>query len=157
MPPTWMKVGIFRFASLRLTSAATDTADKPTLEYVNYPGTVAFHRDTMDADVLGLQDGGVIKIILDNGRQMGDKECGEVNYDNALVEGLTATTAGSDYRAKSSDEHSRLVFNNGNPARTLTVKDPGIIALCYCAITSDAICDSATIDGIYQNYWRLLT
>jgi hypothetical protein len=147
---SWMKVGIFRFASLRLTSAATDTADKPTLEYVNFPGTVAFHRDAMDADVLGLQDGGVIKILLDNERKMGDKECGEVNYDNALVEGLTATTAGSDYRAKASEEHSRLVFNNGNPARTLTVKDPGIIALCYCAITSDSICAD-------QSYWKLVT
>ena len=37
-----------------------------------------FHRDAMDADVLGLQDGGVIKILLDNERKMGDKECGEV-------------------------------------------------------------------------------
>jgi hypothetical protein len=146
----WMKVGAFRFAPLRLVSAATDTSDKPALEYVNYPGTVAFHRADADRDVLGLQDGGVIKILMDTARVKGDKECGEANYDNALVEGLTATTAGSDFRAKASEEHKKLVFNNGNPARTLGVKDPGIIAICYCAITSDAICAE-------ERYWKLVT
>ena len=32
----------------------------------------------------------------------------------------------------------------------LQVKDPGIIALCYCAITSDSICAD-------QSYWKLVT
>ena len=46
-----------------------------------------FHRDPMDADVLGLQDGGVIKILLDNERKMGDKECGEVtSADGAPID-----------------------------------------------------------------------
>lgn len=147
---TWMKVGAFRFAGLRLCSAATDTADKPALEYVNYPGTVTFNRAAEDADVLGLQDGGVVKIVLDSNRMMGDKECGEVSYDNALVEGLTANTAGSDYRGKASDELNKLVFNNGNPARTLTVKETGIIAICYCAITTDSYC-------AHDSYWKLVT
>jgi hypothetical protein len=147
---TWMKAGIFRFAPLRLVSAATDTADKPNIEYVNYAGVVALNLPPADHDVLGLQDGGVIKILMDTQKNMGDFECGKANYDNALVEGLTATTAGSDFRGKASEEHGKLVFNNGNPARTLTVKDPGIIAICYCAITIDGICAD-------QNYWKLLT
>jgi hypothetical protein len=146
----WLKVGIFRFSPLRLVSAATDASDKPTLEYVNYPGTVAFNRQDEDANVLGLQDGGVIKILYDRFEVVDDAQCGTGIFQNSLVSGLTETTAGQDYRGKASTDYKKLIFNNGNPARTLTVKQSGIIALCYCAITFESVCKD-------PSYWKLVS
>jgi len=51
--------------------------------------------DAVEGDHRAMAVAQVVKIVLDSNRMMGDKECGEVSYDNALVEGLTANTAGS--------------------------------------------------------------
>lgn len=83
----WFKVGQLRIASFRLVSAAANTSSSSyelSLEYVNQPGQVAFARPLLDYQVMGLQEGGIIKFVEDNAMTMTDQGCSNAVYDGDL-------------------------------------------------------------------------
>jgi hypothetical protein len=64
----WFKVGSLRLSPTRLVSSATSRSNLPAqwnIEFVNQPGIVALYRSYADADVLGLQENGLLKIVAD--------------------------------------------------------------------------------------------
>eukprot|EP00929_Paragymnodinium_shiwhaense_P030622 TRINITY_DN1731_c0_g1_i1.p1 TRINITY_DN1731_c0_g1~~TRINITY_DN1731_c0_g1_i1.p1 ORF type:complete len:3325 (+),score=634.57 TRINITY_DN1731_c0_g1_i1:113-10087(+) len=157
-PFNWFKVGQMRFTSFRLVSGVTNVASVAsnlTIEYVNEPGVVAFERNILDYDVLGLQEGGMIKIVEDNANNMDDDGCRTAGYDwqtliNAENNGLDKATAPTLFAGKTTAEApKRLAFNNGDPNNNhVTIKKAGVIAVCYCAtvetipMTGERVCGS---------------
>ena len=68
----WFKVGQLRFASYQLVSAAYATASSPAVravQYIKQGGIIGFRRiGEDDYDVMGLAEGGVLKIIPDEAK-----------------------------------------------------------------------------------------
>ncbi|KAF4662280.1 protein arginine methyltransferase 10 [Perkinsus chesapeaki] len=142
----YFKVGILRLLPFRLASAATDTADRPFIQYVNEPAAVALYKPEIYEEALGFTDGGIIKIVDDSSpTPLMNSDCAARSYDNALLDGLTASSAASEYKG-ATNNYDRLMFNAGDFTKQVTVKKPGIMALCYCGIISDNAC----ADG---DYW----
>ncbi|KAF4663929.1 protein arginine methyltransferase 10 [Perkinsus olseni] len=140
----YFKVGMLRLLPFRLASAATDTADRPFLQYVNEPASVALYKPEDYQDALGFVDGGIIKILEDSTLPpLASSECATRPYDNALLDGLTASNAASEYKG-TTNSHDRLMFNSGDLSKLVTVKKPGIVALCYCGMIVDNACSDDT-------------
>eukprot|EP00929_Paragymnodinium_shiwhaense_P030623 TRINITY_DN1731_c0_g2_i1.p1 TRINITY_DN1731_c0_g2~~TRINITY_DN1731_c0_g2_i1.p1 ORF type:complete len:3304 (+),score=505.88 TRINITY_DN1731_c0_g2_i1:116-10027(+) len=161
---SWFKVGQMRFASFRLVSGVTNissVASNLTIEYVNEPGSLAFERNIVNYDLLGLQEGGMIKIVEDNAYALDDAGCRAAGYDGDTLihtenNGLNTTTAATLFAGKTiSEDPRRLTFNGGEPKNNhITIKKAGVVAICYCAtvevVDGENVCATAP-----QNSWVL--
>jgi hypothetical protein len=154
----WFKVGGFRLSPTRLVSAATARSNLPaqwSIEFMNQPGIVGLERQYADANVLGLQENSLLKIVKDQDRLIRDLGCSLSGYNSQLTAGLsTANAASMNYLGRSQRQTppdlKKVVFNSDAFVNTITVKEGGTIAICYCAITMDGVCyDPAN--------WKLIT
>jgi len=143
----WFKSGQLRFAPFRMVSAALNTSnlsEQLFIEFVNQPGVVAFYRPPIDYNVMGLQEGGMLKLVEDNAMVMNDALCATAEYDRLLVNessGLSASTAPILYSGRKPDaDGTRLVFNQGTVGNTIAVQKAGTVAICYCARVVENIC-----------------
>lgn len=145
-PENWFKVGQVLFSGYRMVSALSETATAQpdaSLQYVNWPGVVAFERKTAQHNVMGLSEGGIIKILSEDSRAVTDALCQTETYDSTLIEsasGLTQSSAYSAYRGTAADSDTRLVFNAGDQTNKITVKRAGVVAICYCQFANQNGC-----------------
>ncbi|CAD7940504.1 unnamed protein product [Amoebophrya sp. A25] len=152
----WFKVGQMRFTGIRLLSSVTPTATQPaqqSLQYVLESGQIVFQRAVADHEVMGLAEGGVIKVIQDNDLNKNDDSCRSSHntHDANLVEpvgGLSSASAFTNYKGTASGT-DRLAFNGGNSASNkITVKKAGVVAICYCQFADAGGC-------LLQDYWMM--
>ncbi|CAE7677938.1 TANC2, partial [Symbiodinium pilosum] len=136
----WFKVGQLRFAPFQPVSAASNISvlqEEFILEYMNTPGTFGFYRPWIDYGVMGLQEGGALKLVSDPDLTLTDAGCVAATYDTTLVDPSTLTiqNAPTAYsgRTNAATDMNKLVFNNGILANTITVNKAGFISVCYCA------------------------
>lgn len=154
----WFKVGAFRLTPTQLASSATEKSDLPaqwSLEFVNQPGIIALHRLYADAAVFGLQERSILKIVKDQERTIRDVECALSGYNSQLTDGLANDVAASmNYlgmrQTQTPKDLKKIVFNSDALVNSITVKESGTIAVCYCAYTVDDVCQDV------EN-WVLLT
>jgi len=154
----WFKTGGFRLSPTRLVSSATTRSSLPAqwaIEFVNQPGMLGLSRPYADAGVLGLQQGGLLKIVKDQGRSVRDIDCYTAGYNSQLTNGLSNEVAASmnyvgSLQTQNPPDLQKVVFNSDAFVNTITVKEAGTIAVCYCAITADAVC-------LDPENWKLVT
>jgi hypothetical protein len=154
---SWFKVGSMRLSPTRLVSSATSRSNLPEqwqIEFMNQPGIVGLSRPYADADALGLQENGLLKIVADATKSLNDDGCAFAGYNSQLTSGLAnEVSASMNYLSKRQTQTppdlQKLVFNSDSVVNTITVIVPGNIAVCYCAITVDSQC-------VVQSNWKLL-
>jgi len=136
----WFKVGQLRFAPFQPVSAASNVSvlqDEFILEYMNTPGTFGFYRPWVDYGVMGLQEGGALKLVSDPDLTMTDEGCVSAEYSRTLVDPntLTIQNAATAYSGKNNAaaDVNKLMFNNAIMANTIIVNQAGFVAVCYCA------------------------
>ncbi|CAE7458820.1 unnamed protein product [Symbiodinium necroappetens] len=136
----WFKVGQLRFAPFQPVSAASNVSvlqDEFILEYMNTPGTFGFYRPWVDYGVMGLQEGGALKLVSDPDLTMTDEGCVSAEYSRTLVDPNTMTiqNAATAYSGKNNAaaDVNKLMFNNAIMANTIIVNQAGFVAVCYCA------------------------
>lgn len=145
----WYKVGQVRFASFQPVSAVTNIANSPELfvvTYMNLPGTFGFWRPPLDHGLMGMDEGGMIKVVQDPDWTMDDAGCAAASYYNPvgvpIMDGLIETTSWTTYvGAMPATDTSRLVFNGGDESHLLTPLFAGTVAVCYCAKVNAGECD----------------
>lgn len=155
---SWFKVGQMRLSPTRLVSAATSkstTAAQMSVEFLNAEGTVGLNRPYSDSGTLGLNEDAVLKILEDQDMVVTDTDCAENGYDPTLVDGLSSSVDASlNYRSslqtESTVDLTKLVFNSNSFVNVVSIKKPGNIAICYCAITFDSVC-------VEETNWKLVT
>lgn len=144
----WFKVGQLRFVPFQLVSALNSTAsgqDQFAIEYANQPGMLGFYRTMSDAGVMGMTEGGMLKLVTDPNLAVDDAGCKDdaafafdPKYDRDLVwpgpiVDFFYKTAFNEYQGVKADGADAIVFNNGSSANAITVKQAGFLAVCYCA------------------------
>lgn len=145
----WFKTGGMRLGPTRFVSAATSRSNLPEqwmVEFMLQRGVVGLYRPYADADIMGLQENSLLKIVADESRAMGDIDCATAGYDSQLTEGLAnEVSASMNYLARRQTNFpadlQKLVFNSNALVNTITVRPPGTIAVCYCGITAEAVCE----------------
>merc|ERR1719171_1133873 len=77
---------------------------------------------------------------------MNDRMCGLSGYDALLTDGLTLSNAALNYKGKRQTQTpadlQKLVFNSDAFENTITVKQAGTLAVCYCAIPNQCYGDN---------------
>lgn len=145
-PRNWFKTGALRLAPFQILSAAVNisgTPDQFVIEYVNQPGILGFYRPPIDYGVMGLAEGGTVKLFRDNDMIMDDERCKQKVWDRDLVSHSSLyLDEASDNPSSAVVKHSgrkpsldpdRLVFNSNSLTNTISVKLAGAVAICYCA------------------------
>jgi len=154
-PRNWFKTGQLRFASFGLVSAVSNvskTATTFSVQYVNQPGVLGFYRPPIDYNVMGLNELGMLKLVEDNAMAMTDARCAAASYDRFLVNadsGPYTGTAHTTFAGKTNKtvDPNKLLFNNGNSTKYITVMKAGALAVCYCARVEK-------LSGLcYRNEW----
>jgi len=136
----WFKAGQLRFAPFQMVSAASNTSvlqEEFILEYMNMPGTIGFYRPWVDYGVMGLQEGGALKLVSDPDLTLQDAGCITAEYDRTVVDPntLTMQNAGGTYAGTTdlTKDINKLMFNGGEITTAITVIKAGFISVCYCA------------------------
>lgn len=136
----WFKAGQLRFAPFQLVSAGSNTSvlqEEFILEYMNMPGTIGFYRPWVDYGVMGLQEGGALKLVSDPTLALTDAGCVAAAYDSTLVDPTTLTmqNAALAYSGTTdlTKDVNKLMFNGGQITTAITVIKAGFISVCYCA------------------------
>eukprot|EP00397_Hematodinium_sp_SG-2012_P000062 GEMP01000062.1.p1 GENE.GEMP01000062.1~~GEMP01000062.1.p1 ORF type:complete len:1949 (+),score=351.84 GEMP01000062.1:86-5932(+) len=140
----WFKVGAMRFSPLRLTSMGTEGSESQSefiVEYVNQPGTFGFERLNDNADTLGLQEEGLLRMFVDDDQNFDQSECIYVTNDKVSSNALSTIHEGK-LEGTTPSEAKRLVFNNHDVQNVITLSKAGVYAACYCQFKDQ--CDLAS-------------
>lgn len=148
----WFKVGSLKLGPTRLVSSATSRSNLPaqwSIEFVNQPGIIGLYRPYADAGVLGLQENGVLKLVQDQDKKLGDDGCALSGYNSQFTSGLSNEVAASmNYLGKRQTQTppdlQKIVFNSNSFVNTITVTTAGNLAVCYCAVTVDNRCTTTS-------------
>ncbi|CAD7936810.1 unnamed protein product [Amoebophrya sp. A120] len=152
----WFKVGQLRFAAFRFVSVAYAAASTPSawaVQYIEEGGILGFRREPDDYDVMGLTETGILKIVPDQDLTMDDDKCRTTVYDTKLIQsGLNSeANAVSAYRGTRttggvSADKNKMIFNTGSLTNSITIKQAGIVAVCYCQWAATTGCSD---NGLY--------
>jgi hypothetical protein len=145
----WFKIGQLDVVEPALTQGSTVTykAGEALINEVGVPGFVGLDRHLLpygNPDVLGLHKKGGLRLApwdRDNHAAL-DEACSQETDPNRVV-GLTEANAFTDRIAEiypTVGEPSRLLFNGGDNSRTITVTKTGLLAVCYCPMSSAGKC-----------------
>lgn len=129
----WFKVGRAVLSSYRLLQTAA-----PRIGIVNVEGQLAFKRPSTTDDTIGLTGGSVAKLLLEGDSEFTDAKCRSEGFDVDLV-GMPFSTFATSYKAQAdASDGTQLIFNGGNSARAVQPTRAGIVAVCYCRLSTCA-------------------
>jgi hypothetical protein len=155
-PRQWFKTGEVRLNPIHLVSSATNLSIDPaelSLQYVNQPGTIGFYRPPNMSNQLGMEDGGMLKLLEDEDLSANDADCLQqpwsTNVSNtSMATGLSENTAATVFAGVTHPEDPfKMVFNAGNLDNQITVQRVGLLAVCYCPKSDGQLC--------YRDQWKL--
>lgn len=135
----WFKVGQVRFAPFQLVSALSNVSklqNQFSIEYMNQPGIFGFYRPWIDYGVMGLQEGGGLKFVSDEGLNITDAGCVSAKYELGLTGGgFQQKTADMLFDGATNEtiDVNKLIFNGGDPTKLLSINKAGFYSVCYCA------------------------